>query len=165
MSVKRRVVDRAYRQRGVTMIEVLVTLFVVAIGLLGMAGLQYASLKNANSSYSRYQATVLAHDIAERMRANRQYAIAGNYSGINVNGSEAVASCVASTCTPAEIKSRDAYEWGQQIKALPGGSGQVQLNAGVYTITVNWTEQQTGSTTGQAGATTDARSFSLAFRP
>jgi len=155
----------AYRQRGVTLIEVLVTLFVVTIGLLGMAGLQYASLKNANSSYSRYQATVLAYDIAERMRANKQYALGGSYSGISVTGSETAVTCAATVCTPTEIKSQDAYEWGQQIKGLPGGSGQVQVASGVYTITVSWTEQQTGGTMGQSGATTDTKSFSMAFRP
>src|SRR6185295_1538044 len=69
----------ARRSRGFTMIEVLVSLVVLSIGLLGVAALQLTSLRSNHSSAMRSQATFLAYDIIDRMRANRAAAIAGKY--------------------------------------------------------------------------------------
>jgi type IV pilus assembly protein PilV len=55
---------------GFTLIEVLVTIVVVSIGLLGLAGLQINGLRANVSSEARSKATLLANDIIERMRAN-----------------------------------------------------------------------------------------------
>ena len=55
---------------GFTLIEVLIAMLVLAVGLLGLAGLQATSLKNNQSAYNRSQATQLAYDMADRMRAN-----------------------------------------------------------------------------------------------
>jgi type IV pilus assembly protein PilV len=58
-------------QQGVTLLEVLISIVVLAIGLLGYAGLQTVSLKNNLSAYHRSQATMLAYDVIDRIRANR----------------------------------------------------------------------------------------------
>lgn len=55
---------------GFTLIEVLVAIVVLATGLLGLAGLQVWGVRNTNNAYLRSQATLLANDMAERMRAN-----------------------------------------------------------------------------------------------
>ncbi|HSP31767.1 MAG TPA: type IV pilus modification protein PilV, partial [Halomonas sp.] len=68
------------KQRGFTMLEVLVSMIVIAIGLLGYAGLQATSMKNGNTAYLRSQATMLSHDIVERMRVNRAVALTGTYN-------------------------------------------------------------------------------------
>jgi type IV pilus assembly protein PilV len=151
-------------QLGMSMIEVLVTLFIVAIGVLGMAGLQFVSIKNANSSLQRYQATLLGHDMVERMRANLQIARAGSYVATAVNGGESPVTC---PCTAAQLATRDIYEWGQLIKSnLPNGGGSITLNSGRYTVALNWSEQQTGRQYAQAGAAaTVANSFSIVFQP
>lgn len=60
--------SRQSRQQGSSLLEVLVTMVVLAFGLLGMAGLQAASLKVNQSAMQRSQATVLAHDMFERIR-------------------------------------------------------------------------------------------------
>lgn len=62
---------RASRQVGVGLIEVLVSLLVLSIGLLGLAALQAQSLRFTTDAYLRSQATVLASDIIDRIRANR----------------------------------------------------------------------------------------------
>lgn len=59
------------RQRGFYLLEVLVSLLVLAIGLLGIAALQAQGLRNNHDAYTRSQATMLAYDIIDRMRANR----------------------------------------------------------------------------------------------
>lgn len=61
------------RQKGVTMLEVLVTIFVLAVGLLGLAILQFTATESNMDAYVRSQASFIAQDLAERMRLNRQY--------------------------------------------------------------------------------------------
>ncbi len=58
------------RQRGIGMIEILVTVFILAIGLLGIAGTQFMSKRANYEAVQRTTATLLANDILERMRAN-----------------------------------------------------------------------------------------------
>ena len=58
------------KNTGFTLIEVLIAMIVLAVGLLGLAGLQATSLRNNQSAYNRIKATQLAYDIADRMRAN-----------------------------------------------------------------------------------------------
>src|SRR4030065_2717121 len=71
--------DVRHSMRGFTLLEVLVAIVVMSIGLLGLAGLMASSLKNSHSAYQRTQATWLAYDALDRMRANRQVALAGGY--------------------------------------------------------------------------------------
>jgi len=66
---------RRYHGRGFTLIEVLVTMLILSIGLMGMAGLQAVSLKMNQSAHLSSQATFLAYDIIDRMRANRTAAL------------------------------------------------------------------------------------------
>ena len=67
-------------QHGFTMVEVLVTLVILAVGLLGLAGLQATSLRNTESAYQRSQAAILAYDMLDRMRANSAGVANGRFS-------------------------------------------------------------------------------------
>ena len=58
------------RQRGVGMIEVLITVLVLSVGLLGLAALQGISLQSNSVSYHRTQAVNLAHEVLDDIRAN-----------------------------------------------------------------------------------------------
>jgi type IV pilus assembly protein PilV len=69
----------AARQRGFGLLETLIAAVVLAIGLLGLASLYAVSLKSADSAQLRTRATLLAEDILERMRANREQAMEGEY--------------------------------------------------------------------------------------
>lgn len=62
---------RFRRQQGVTLIEILITLLVLAIGLLGLAALQGFSLQAGQVSYSRTQATNIGYEVADFARTNR----------------------------------------------------------------------------------------------
>lgn len=118
-----------HRQSGTTLIEVLITVVLVSIGLLGLAGLQIMTVQNTNSSTERFEATTLARDILERMRANRQQALIGTYD--IALGADAAAGGVAG---------EDLEAWKTALAQLPGGDGAVEVVDGVVTITVNWTD-------------------------
>src|SRR5262245_29083912 len=67
-------------QRGVGLIEVLVAVVVLAIGLLGLAGLQLRSLRDNESAYERGMAVIETHSIVDAMRADRTNAINNQFN-------------------------------------------------------------------------------------
>ncbi len=125
------------QSRGFSLIEVLVTMVVIAIGLLGFAALQAQSLKSNRISMQRSQATILAQDIIERMRANKTAASSGAYEfGIN------------DTPTSGTVAGDDMVAWKATIaNALPQGKGGVHVAGDSATVTIQWTETTTSSVT------------------
>lgn len=116
-------------QRGTSIVEVLVTLVLVSVGLLGLAGMQLATVQTTNSAAQRFEATTLAKDILERMRANRPQAVAGAY---NV--------AIGAAGGGAGRAGTDLVEWKESLQILPGGDGAVDVFDGIATITVQWTD-------------------------
>ena len=105
-------------QQGFTMIEVLVSILVLAIGLLGMAALQTTALRNSQEAYVKSQATILAYEIADKIRANWNVTPASAAQDTN---------CTSTTgCTEQAMANNDLFEWAKKIATyLPGGSGWV----------------------------------------
>ncbi len=116
--------------RGVSMIEVLVTLVVTAVGLLGVASLQMNAVKNARESQMRSIATVLAHDMAERMRSNLTGLSVPNQFYDQMEGGAVETDCRADTCTPDQLAQFDYWDWSQQLAdLLPSGTGVVCIDS------------------------------------
>jgi len=69
------------RQRGMTLIEILVAMVLLSIGLLGLAGLQLRGMQVNQGSAVRSQAAIVAEDLADRMRAEALLAKPGNAAG------------------------------------------------------------------------------------
>ena len=136
-------------QRGVTLIEALITLFVLSVGLLGMAALQLVSIQENSSAFRHTQAIWFANDMADRMRAN-MVGVAGNsYDNVDTSTAPLAQSCTSS-CTPTQIASMDIYEWDLQIKTLPGGFGTVTSDGGSperFLIQVRWQDDITNIAT------------------
>ena len=110
------------KNSGFTLIEVLIAMLVLAVGLLGLAGLQATSLRNNQSAYHRSQATQLAYDIADRMRSNKP---ASNYNNQAATNDD----CITNTCTPSQMAGYDLKEWNDQLTLLlPSGEGVVCLD-------------------------------------
>ena len=143
------------KQHGFTMIEVLVTLVIMAVGLLGLAGLQATSLRNNESAYQRSQAAQLAYDMLDRMRVNSAGVAANSYNDIDMTAPSSYTDCLAadttSTCTATEMANFDDGDWHDQLAAaLPMGTGSVS-GAGtgsVFTITITWDDNRDGSVNG-----------------
>lgn len=149
------------KNAGLTLIEVLVSLMVLAIGLLGLAMLQAAGLRFTNDSYSRSQATLFAYDIIERMRSNPTGFTAGNYDIANVTAANTAistystckssgCSCETTTCTSATLAQYDLGRWyDQQDKLLAGAQlaanqskrATIVRAGNAVTITLYWIEQ------------------------
>nr|WP_174482605.1 type IV pilus modification protein PilV [methanotrophic endosymbiont of Bathymodiolus puteoserpentis (Logatchev)] len=147
------------KKTGFTLIEVLIAMVVLAVGLLGLAGLQATSLKNNQSAYNRSQATQLAYDIADRMRANAApdpasgtsmapYGFAAKYLTTFMTPAAAIqANCnTVTSCTPTKIAENDLFEWNAAIgQALPGSAvGSITVVGDVYTVTINWDDNRDG---------------------
>jgi type IV pilus assembly protein PilV len=146
-------------QSGFSMIEVLVTITIIAIALLGSAGLQAYALKTNQGGQFRNQAAFFVSDIAERMEANKVYATA--LTGYASGGALAAGAvdCTTALCTPTQLAEYDVRTWEEAIAlALPGGTGTVtQTTAGspsTYNIVVSWVDRKTDVTyAATAGAT------------
>jgi type IV pilus assembly protein PilV len=133
---------------GFTLIEVLIAMLVLAVGLLGLAGLQATSLKNNQSAYNRSQATQLAYDLTDRMRANA--AAKATFTTITPIGTAVVkANCETTTsCSIADMAQNDLYEWNLAVTStLPNGTGSITVTASVYTIIITWDDDHDGDTT------------------
>ena len=139
------------------MMEVLVAVFVLSIGSLGVAGLQVTAKRSNYEATQRVTATALAQDIIERMRSNP--AELGTYTnagvGRTIDGATmAEVSCTStSDCTPATLAQYDLYELEQAANGITeqvGGDnvGGLALpttcitgpdgGPGVYSVAVAW---------------------------
>ena len=101
-------------ERGFTLFEVLITVIVISIGLLGMAGLQFAGLRAANGAQEHTLAIQLIRDIKERIHAN----LGTNYGGVSLDSSSTitgVACDLGNVCDSATMLVYDKDQWTQMI--------------------------------------------------
>jgi type IV pilus assembly protein PilV len=120
------------RQAGVSLLEVLIAVLVLSVGLLGIAGLQTANLRNTQSAHQRTVAVLLAASMAERIRANPTAAAAGSFvlakhcKGLTAGGT---------------IQSVEHANWMSELQTNLGTSdtscGEVLYDANTLTYTVN----------------------------
>lgn len=139
--------------KGLSLIEVLVTLTIFSIGLLGLGALQLTSMRLSHDASLRNTASAYASDMADRIHANFTEAQNGLTSTYNNPGGSATANsaCLGlngsgggndSGCTPAQMAAHDFYEWygaltgasatgyyPQIIGGLPNGSGVVCIDS------------------------------------
>ena len=129
------------RYRGYVLIEAMITIVVVSLGLLTVAGLLINSLKGNASAASRTQATMLAEDILDRMRANRTAAVVGASPSITSPYNLLIGAAAPTISANSSVALRDLKDWRDSILAsLPNGAGGVSVSAstGMVTITITW---------------------------
>ncbi|MFC1542824.1 type IV pilus modification protein PilV [Pseudomonadota bacterium] len=143
-------------ERGFSLIEVMVALIVLSVGLLGLAGLQSASLRSTYSSYVRTQAGIAAMEMAERMRANKTGVDTMQYQAISSPpAGTAPTSCLTSNCLAAAMAAHDAYTW---LSSLADNDDLLSARGTVtcldspcavgsqHRITVMWDGKRSGAT-------------------
>lgn len=124
-------------QSGFSLIEILISMLVIGVGLLGLGGLQVASLKGAGNAHSRNVANMLAMDLSDRMRANPVGADAGLYEN-SVNCSTNETDCrLGNSCNPTETARFDVQEimCGMRRASRREGGVANLLSTGVLQVT------------------------------
>ncbi|PCJ17802.1 MAG: type IV pilus modification protein PilV [Gammaproteobacteria bacterium] len=143
------------RVQGFMLLEALIALLILAIGLLGITGMQAMSLKNNNSAIMRTQATLLAYDIIDRIRTNKDsdYAISLGTHPPNQN------CLVGNDCSPSQMANFDLANWKCSLGSfndvsictdlgiqgvLAEGDGTISLVGQTYTVSISWVDGSTG---------------------
>ena len=126
-------------QNGFTLLEVMIALLVLSIGLLGLAALQATTLKANHGAYQRTQATFIAYDMMDRLRANRTAALAGQ---CNVEMGETLTGSSSAMCDA------DVTDWQTNSVGtlLPSGQGSIicTVATSVCEVIVQWDESRQG---------------------
>ena len=134
--------SRAAGQSGFTMMEVMVAMAVLAVGVMGLAATQLQSLKVSRGALYQSMATVMAVDMAHRIRANAAEALNGAYHMAcwtdEAGCTTAVADCrTHAGCNAAQMAADDLDQWRQWLagshpdtgNGLPGGAGRVCISS------------------------------------
>ena len=178
VGMKKQQLIRKKNIRGFTLLEVLVAVFVFAIGLLGLAGLQTLGMRSSQDAYLRTQAATLANEMYDRLQMN--FAAGDAYHLNDTTANDVVESCQeidldtdgegsAEGCTRADFADNDIAEWRANLaRLLPQGQGIVcrdptpddgndaanhgcpNTPAGRYTIKIWWSERDTFDEDGDA---------------
>ena len=141
---------------GFSLIELLVTIIIVSVGVLGVASLQIRSLQQNREAFFRAEASYLANGMMDRIRANSQQV----YGLTIAQAPIAATSCVLLNCNSAQMAIYDMAQWQCSIRsvnaagatkpicaqlgvtgALPLGSGRVTQSAAtplLYQVEVRW---------------------------
>ena len=126
-------------QSGFTLIEALVTAFILAVGIMGIVSLLSISKVSQHESIQRTRAVVLAGDILERIRRNPAGMSVYNVGlsaplGDASRGTEPVPNCHSATCSKTELAAHDLWTWerlldGASAIVTDGGASTVGLSA------------------------------------
>ena len=132
-------------QEGMTLIELLVALLILTVGVLGAAAIQLNALKYTDSSLMSSQASFIAYDMMDRIRAN---------SGADYTVTPPTAGNLSIA------RDQDLYDFTTNIVNFggPTATGTITLNLRVYTITITWDDSLAANATGTL------RSFVLTSR-
>ena len=117
------------RQRGASLIEVMVAVLIFSVGLIGVAGLLIMATRSNHAAYLRTQVTFLAHSMADRMRANPMGVWSASYNSDSYP--------IASTqqcdtgCTPSQLAAHDQGMWSRQLSTfLPDATASIKCTNG-----------------------------------
>ena len=137
--MSRQVGGRALRRRGqqgVTLLEVLISVLILGVGMLGIAAMQTTALRNSQSSFERSQAVTHSYAIIDAMRANRAAAVGGAYN-------------LGMACKPpgaGSLAQNDLQAWITSMQAGMGGTGttcgSVACDGALCSIVVQWDDSR-----------------------
>lgn len=131
--------------KGFSLIEVMVSIVLLTISMLGLAALQSSSIKLDHQAYLRSQSVILASDMIDRMRSNPSAATSGHYSVSPLPTTYTIdCSRLASSCSPEDLATYDLVKWNNLNSALlPSGVGQIRYtSAETFIVGVHWIEPE-----------------------
>ena len=165
--------------RGFTLIEVMVALIVLVLGVLGAAAMTLTAIRDSKQSGLRSQASALAYEMGDLMRANTV-----SQEGVFTGGAPvAVATCWTTGCTPAEMANNDFYEWRAKLTAsatgLPNGNAVIcrdaakldqfpacdGLPASPLVVKLQWDEKNNNARGAAAPTAVTTRTMAIPIQP
>ena len=173
------------RQAGLTLIEVMVTIIITTVGMLGVIALQITGLQESRTSLQRTIAYTQANMMADYMQANEAAVFNGVFSNLSGNAPiTALVSCTATECDQNQMALWQFARWNNDvIERLQNGqvficegitgftsSGPAQCGnalSDIFTIVIYWNEGNENSTdlscNGNPG-TAQCLQYSVIFR-
>lgn len=142
--------------KGFSLIEVMVSLVILIIGLIGIFNLHIIAKRGSFESFQQTQASYYANDMINRMKLNSsQIASYGASGGVGTkySGTPSVPSTACTgtaTCSPAQMTTWDLYEWqaafvgqaevlnSQNVGGLDTPTGCILVNGSSVTIIMSW---------------------------
>jgi len=163
--------NNKYKSRGFSMLEVLVTLVIILIGVLGVAGMQMLAINNTQIARTHSLAAILASSLVAEMQVNEPYwstavtstTVVGfnNKDWTNTTLGDSVlnglrSNCMDASCIPTAMAAYDLKTWGANVATLlPGGAAKVSCHGAIpniCTISVTWKEKNVALHNMPAGA-------------
>lgn len=152
--MKTRLTSGKHFNHGLSRLEVLISLFVLVIGLLGSTALQMAGGASHWISYQRAEAVLQAYDIIDRIRANPIGEMHGDYNNISLGLVPASRpDCVVRACSPDQRAAYDISRWSTTNSALlTNGRGAVchgtfdqnyascSSDGSAFSVAITWTD-------------------------
>lgn len=150
---------RVNTSRGFTLLEVMISLVILAIGVMGIIGLQTSTYKQLQTSQNYSKAAMLASGMADRMLANQAQVLAGAYIHDSASSTPPSPNCASAACDDAQLAAYDVWYWQTELLgidpddanrktpgSLPAASGEVLRDAttGEYLILVRWDDDLDG---------------------
>lgn len=130
-------------QRGISLIESLIAMVVMALGILGMLGVQMRTLTDTQGGVRRAQAIRLIEDLGERLQNNPD--ALSNLSTYTTEPSSST-DCVATPCSPSQLATFDIKNWRTAVEnTLPGGKATVfvpQDSPRQLGVLIGWSENR-----------------------
>lgn len=140
---------RSKSQRGVSMIEALVALLVLALGVMGMAGIQTRTLVESRTTNSRAVAIMMADDLLDRMQANSTIRVtnpAANPYVVGWTETKTVNDCFSNACTGTQLAEFDVNQWKNGLSLLlPGGDARIfrsNTDPSQFGVLIGWSATQ-----------------------
>lgn len=170
------------RQRGISLIEVMMSVLIFSVGLIGLASLMVMATRSNHAAYLRTQVVFLANSMAGRMSANPVGVWSGDYNNTYPVSSSSAGCGSGAACNAADLATHDQILWSGQLQTfLPSpkatiactGVGSAGYNpspqmtmrppyGGSCKMEVFWSEQGTGDNSKQAN---EEQKFTWEFQP
>ena len=151
------------RQKGIGLIEILITIVLLSIGFLAAAQMQMQGMRFSQSAYFQSQAYFLTSDMIDRMRANFEGVKAGHYDGAATSSEKVSPGCDQILCSPKQLAQQDIFDWSAKLYSMQGDANFIaslpssepvsalgtvnDLGDGIYEVRMSWSEVIDGEET------------------
>ena len=152
----------SHRQRGVTMVEVLVAALILSFGITSIGAMMLSTLQNSRSAILRSRAIELAQDMAERIRNNVEGRLAYDTSVTTPNNWSCFqdSDTPATPCSPSQLAAHDIWHWNRLVASgtsgLPAARASITVSGTApreYAVTILWRDGASATTTDDDGNT------------